>query len=125
MEPYRDAGVLAWLLEVAGWFDPPPEPRASREARSSEDEFEVHTRWFGTPARGVRLEERNGVDARSGYVNQERTRGALYGFDGVDLTLETVDGVFEGSFAELRVDGDEPFCARALESFTARFSRPA
>jgi hypothetical protein len=122
LEPYRDAGVLNFLRVVVHLLEPDLELAVWREARASEDEFELYARWFGDAARGVRLGERNGIHPSSGFVNQERVFGALYGFD-ITLELETVDGVFEGSFATLRLEADAALEERVLEMFTQMFSR--
>ncbi len=97
---------------------------AFHDDHSSEDEFEVHTRLYGDVERGVRLEGRSGIDPNTGYVNQERTRAILYGVSDFILELETVDGVFQGSYAELTVTASEPTTARILGTFKASFSRP-
>lgn len=118
LEPYRGAEILEFLrvitgLELAVW----------RDGRSSEDEFEVYTRWYGDAAMGVRCEERSGIDPRTGYVNQERTFAFLCGVSGLELTLETVDGVMEGSFVTLRLSAEPMLESTILELFTRTFSR--
>ena len=94
-----------------------------RDGRSSEDDFEVYTRWYGGADVGVRLEERSGIDLASGYVNQERTKAVVYGVRDLNLELETVDGVMEGSFVTLRLEGGAVLEASICEAFTRRFSR--
>ena len=118
LEPYRGADILGFLravtgLELAVWSD----------GRSSEDEFECYTRWYGDATIGVRCEERSGIDLRTGYVNQERTLATIYGVGGLQLTLETVDGVMEGSFITLRVITEPLLEQTILELFTRTFSR--
>ncbi len=118
LEPYRGADILEFLrlvtgLELAVW----------RDGRSSEDDFEVYTRWYGDAAIGMRCEERSGVDPRTGYVNQERTRAVVYGLADLELTLETVDGVIEGSFISLRVSAEPILEQTILELFRRSFSR--
>jgi hypothetical protein len=118
LEPYRGADILEFLrvvtkLELLIW----------RDGRSSEDEFEVYARWYGDAAIGVRLEERSGIDPRTGYVNQERTRAVVYGVHDLELTLETVDGVIEGSFVSLRINADAALEQAMLKAFRRTFSR--
>ena len=114
--------VRQWNLELP--------VRPWRDAYSSEDDFEVHTREFGSAERGVRLEERgvrleerNGVDSRTGYVNQERVKAVLYGVETATFELETVDGVFQGSYAKLRVETTAAIEAEIEALFTRTFSR--
>ena len=118
LEPYRGADILGFLrsvtkLELAVW----------RDGRSSEDDFEVYTRWYGSADCGVRLEERSGIDPRTGYVDQERTRAVVYGVSNLELTLETVDGVIEGSFVTLWLEAEPALEQMILEAFTRTFSR--
>ena len=94
-----------------------------RDGRSSEDDFECYTCWYGDAGVGVRLEDRSGVDPLTGYVNQERTKAVLYGFAGLQLTLETVDGVMEGSFITLRLEAEPVLESSIFEMFTRTFSR--
>ena len=94
-----------------------------RDGRSSEDDFEVYKRWYGDADLGVRLEERSGIDSRTGYVNQERTRAIVYGVRDLSLELETVDGVMEGSFITLQLEADPVLEAAICEAFTRMFSR--
>ena len=98
IEPYRAAEILEFLRSVTAL-----ELKFWRGQRSSKDDFEVYTRWYGDAEVGVRCGERNGIDPRTGYVNQERLRAVLYGFADLQLTLETVDGVMQGSFITLRI----------------------
>lgn len=118
LEPYRGADILEFLRSVTGL-----ELLIWRDGRSSEDDFELYTRWYGDASVGVRLEERSGVDARTGYVNQERTFATVYGVSGLQLALETVDGVMEGSFITLRLDVEPALESFMLEAFTRTFSR--
>ncbi len=118
LEPYRGADILEFLRVVTGL-----ELLIWRDGRSSEDEFEVYTRWYGDAAMGVRCEERSGIDQRTGYVNQERTFAALYGMSDLELSLETVDGVIEGSFVTVRVEAAPMLEQTILELFTRTFSR--
>lgn len=118
LEPYRAADILEFLrgvtqLELAAW----------RDERSSEDDFECYTRWYGNADCGVRCEERSGIDPRTGYVDQERTLATVYGLDGLELTLETVDGVMQGSFISLRLEAEAALERAILEAFTRSFSR--
>ena len=118
LEPYRAVDIVDFLrgvtgLELALW----------RDGRSSEDDFEVYKRWYGDADLGVRLEERSGIDSRTGYVNQERTRAIVYGVRDLNLELETVDGVMEGSFITLRLEGGAVLEASICEAFTRKFSR--
>jgi hypothetical protein len=123
LEPYRDANLLEFMRAAAGRLSINFEITWLRDDRSSEPEFEVYTRWYGSRERGVRLEERSGVDSKTGYVDQERTRAVLYGFDALALEVETVDGVFQGSFVNLRVEASAALEAELLELFTRTFSR--
>ena len=118
LEPYRAADLVDFLRGVTGL-----ELVLLRDGRSSEDDCEVYTRWYGGADVGVRLEERSGIDPRSGYVNQERSRAVLYGLADLQLTLETVDGVLEGSFITLRLEADSALEASITEAFTRTFSR--
>lgn len=118
LEPYRGADILEFLRSVTGL-----ELLIWRDGRSSEDDLELYTRWYGDASVGIRLEERSGVDARTGYVNQERTFATVYGVSGLQLALETVDGVMEGSFITLRLDVEPALESFMLEAFTRTFSR--
>lgn len=118
LEPYRGADILEFLRSVTGL-----ELLIWRDGRSSEDDLELYTRWYGDAGVGVRLEERSGVDTRTGYVNQERTFATVYGVSGLQLALETVDGVMEGSFITLRLDVEPALESFMLEAFTRTFSR--
>ena len=118
LEPYRAVDIVDFLRGVTGL-----ELVLWRDGRSSEDDFEVYTRWYGGADVGVCLEERSGIDLASGYVNQERTRAVVYGVRDMNLELETVDGVMEGSFVTLRLEGGAALEASTLEAFTRRFSR--
>ena len=118
LEPYRGADILEFLRAVTDL-----ELVLLRDGRSSEDEFEVYTRWYGDAAIGVRCDERSGIDPRTGYVNQERTFATVYGVSNLELTLETVDGVMEGSFITLRLSAEPILEQTILELFTRSFSR--
>ena len=118
LEPYRAADILEFLRAVTDL-----ELVLLRDGRSSEDEFEVYTRWYGDAAIGVRCDERSGIDPRTGYVNQERTFATVYGVSNLELTLETVDGVMEGSFITLRLSAEPILEQTILELFTRSFSR--
>lgn len=118
LEPYRGADILEFLRSVTGL-----ELLIWRDGRSSEDDLELYTRWYGDASVGVRLEERSGIDARTGYVNQERTFATVYGVSGLQLALETVDGVMEGSFITLRLEAEPALESFMLEAFTRTFSR--
>ena len=71
----------------------------------------------------MRCEERSGIDPRTGYVNQERTFATVYGVRDLELTLETVDGVIEGSFISLRVSAEPILEQTIIKLFTRTFSR--
>lgn len=118
LEPYRGTDILEFLRAVTGL-----ELDFWRDGRSSEDDFEVYMRWFGDAATGVRCEERSGIDPRTGYVDQERTRAVVYGVNGLELTLETVDGVMQGSFITLRLEAEPMLESSISEAFTRTFSR--
>ena len=118
LEPYRGADILEFLRLVTGL-----ELLIWRDGRSSEDDFEVYTRWYGDATMGVRLEERSGIDPRTGYVNQERTRAVVYGVSNLELTLETVDGVMQGSFVTIRLEAELILESSIFELFTRTFSR--
>jgi hypothetical protein len=118
LEPYRAANILEFLrsvtkLELIVW----------RDGRSSEEDFEVYTHWYGDAGVGVRFEERSAVDRRTGYVNQERTLATVYGVNGLQLSFETVDGVMEGSFVTLRLEAAPVLESSILELFRRTFSR--
>jgi hypothetical protein len=123
LEPYRNANMLEFMREVFGILGGEFRARLHHDARASEDEFEVYTRWFGSDERGVRLEERNGIDPRTSHVNREHTRVVIHGFQAVTLEVETMDGVLEGSFVTLRVEASPALEAALLELFTRTFSR--
>ena len=118
LEPYRGADILEFLRGVTQL-----ELNSFRDGRSSEDDFECYTRWYGDAVIGARLEERSGIDPRTGYVNQERTLATVYGVNGLQLILETVNGVMEGSFITLQLEAEPVLESSIFEMFTRTFSR--
>ena len=118
LDTARGADILEFLRAVTGL-----ELLIWRDGRSSEDNFECYTRWYGDATISVRLEERSGIDPRTGYVNQERTLATVYGVNGLQLILETVDGVMEGSLITLQLEAEPVLESSIFEMFTRTFSR--
>lgn len=118
LEPYRGADILEFLRTVTGL-----ELSLLRDERSSEGDFECYTRWYGDTDCSVRLEQRSGIDSRSGHVDQERTLAVVYSVKSLTLNLETMDGVMEGSIITLRLEADPALESSIVEMFTRSFYR--